>query len=261
MLAILSPAKRLVEGPAVPELPHTLPELLDDTRTLAGVTRRLRAKDVRSLMDVSEELAVLNVARFQALADEPTPGTARQAALSFAGDTYLGLDAPSLTADELGWAQDHVAILSGLYGLLRPLDLMQPYRLEMGTRLKTRRGGDLYAFWGDRIARALERRLEGHADRTLLNLASEEYAKAARLDALGVRVVTPVFQDTKDGKARTLFMFAKKARGATARWLVQHRPAHTDALREATIDGYRLVPDESTDTRWIFRREQPPPVR
>lgn len=260
MLAVISPAKRLVEGPALAELPHTQPAMLTDTRKLVKVARELDADDLQALMGISEPLAALNVARFASFRTPFTPDNARQAIRMFAGDTYAGFDAPTLTPEDLVYAQDHVAILSGLYGVVRPLDLVQPYRLEMGTKLATDQGSNLVAFWGDRIAKRLRAQLRGHADRTLVNLASHEYVSAVDRDALGVRVVTPVFQDIKDGKARTLGMFAKHARGAMARFLVQHRVEEAEALQAATPDGYRYVPELSDETTWVYQRPQPPPV-
>lgn len=255
MLILLSPAKRLIEPPAA-AAPHTRPALLDDANALADVARRLSSVDLQALMGISEALGDLNHARFQQMEGEPTPDNARQAILSFAGEVYQGLDAGTLSAEDLAWAQDHVAILSGLYGVLRPLDLVQPYRLEMGTSLDNPRGADLYAWWGDRVTEELGRR---EAD-TIVNLASTEYFRVVRPKRLQARVVTPVFQDVKDGKARTLGFFAKKARGMMTRWAIERRITDADALKTCDAGGYTVVPEASTGTRWVFRRPQPPPV-
>lgn len=261
MLAVLSPAKRLVEGPAIADLPATQPELLGQAERLVAVARDLDEGDLIDLMGISEKLAELNVARFQDFSTPFTPDNARQAARLFAGDTYLGLRAEDLSADDLTWAQDHVAILSGLYGVVRPLDLIQPYRLEMGTKLSNPEGDDLYAFWGSRIASVLKKRLASHRDPVLVNLASKEYASAIDRDALGVEVIEPIFQDVKGGKARVLGMFAKKARGAMARWIVEHRVETREQLKAFDGEGYTFQPELSDDHRWVFQRPQPPPVR
>lgn len=260
MLVVLSPAKRLTEGPAIAELPHTTPALLEDAAELAERARSLEAEDLSELMGISAKLATLNADRFARWTADASPEQTRQAARLFAGDTYAGLEAESLSAEDLSWAQDHVAILSGLYGVLRPLDLIEPYRLEMGTKLDNARGSDLYAFWGDRIGAELARRLEGHAAPVLVNCASNEYFSAVDLEALGARVITPVFQEVKDGKARVLSFFAKKARGRMARFVIRHRCTDPEQLKAFDLDGYRFDPDASEGDRWVFRRPQPPPV-
>lgn len=259
MLAVLSPAKRLHEGPRVADLPATRPDLLDDAAHLADRARALGAGGLARVMGISDALAAQNADRFARWAPEPADG--RQAARLFAGDTYVGLDAATLSADDLAWAQDRVAILSGLYGALRPLDVIAPYRLEMGTRFDTGRGGDLYAFWGDRVARALAARLADHDHRVVINLASSEYVGAIDRDALGVPVIDLVFQDVKGGKARTLGFFAKQARGAMARAMIQHRATDPAQLKALSPLGYTFEPALSEDHRWVFRRPQPPPAR
>lgn len=260
MYILLSPAKKLVEPPAVPGLPATEPELMDQTERLLTTARRKKPRDLKKLMHISDALAELNHRRFQTLATPFTPDNARQAALSFAGDVYRGLDAASLDADDLAWAQDRVGILSGLYGLLRPLDLMQPYRLEMGTALRTRRGSNLYAFWGDRLRKLVDARAAERGDGVVVNLASKEYSKAL---GTGLRAaqVTPVFQDLKDGAARQLMFFAKQARGGMTRWAIQHRVDRAEQLKDCDALGYRFVAEASTDTTWVFQRPQPPPPR
>ncbi len=256
MYVLLSPAKKLHEPPAVPGLPHTQPELLDQTEVLMKSTRGKSAKKLGDLMGISPALAELNHKRFQEWAQPFTEANARQALLSFAGDVYLGLEAETLSAEALTWAQDHVGILSGLYGLLRPLDLMQPYRLEMGTSLKTRRGDNLYAFWGDRITKAIVEQAGGGP---VVNLASNEYFSSVQPKKLP-SLITPVFQDLKDGKARTISFFAKKARGSMTRWIIDNRVTDPEQLKACDAMGYAFAAGESKGNRWVFQRNQPPPV-
>lgn len=260
MLILLSPAKNLVEGSAVPGLPAPQPAMLDQTETLMKTTRRLSAPKLQALMGISDKLADLNRQRFRDWNTPFTTENARQAVLMFNGDVYRGLDASTLSPEDLAFAQEHVVILSGLYGALRPLDLIQPYRLEMGTRLKTRRGKDLYAFWGERITERLNQLNEGRDDGTVVNLASEEYFGSVRPGNLGGPLATPIFKDVKEGKARVLSFYAKAARGMMARWAILNRATRADQLRDFDGGGYVLQPELSTETRWEFHRPQPPPV-
>ena len=260
MLALLSPAKKLDSSPVDVELATTQAHFVKDTRVLMGITRRLSVGKLKDLMHISDNLAQLNHERFQSWSEEHTADNSLPAALMFAGDVYIGLDARSLAANDLEWAQDHLAILSGLYGLLRPLDLVQPYRLEMGSSLESRRGKNLYAFWGDRIAKRIDGLTADHADRTIVNLASNEYFSAVPRKTLKSPVLDLAFQDVKDGKARTISFFAKRARGAMARWIIEHRIDRVEGLRDATPEGYGLDETASTDRKWVYRREQPPPV-
>jgi len=259
MLMVLSPAKTLAEGPAIARLPATMPDLLGEARGLVSVVRGLSAADLGSLMSISPALAELNHGRFHTY-DEPfTPQNSRQAIRMFRGDVYLGFDAETMADDDLVFAQDRVAILSGLYGALRPLDLIQPYRLEMGTRLDTPRGGTLYAYWGDRVTDWLSTRLAGQDNDTLVNLASKEYFGVVRPRKLPGTVIEPVFRDIKAGKARVISFFAKRARGEMARWAVVHRIDDPADLRAFDGGGYAWQSDLSTSTRWVFTRAQPPP--
>ena len=258
MFVLLSPAKTLIEPPAVDGPATTEPALLDEAEQLVQTTRAMSPETLKSLMGISDKLAALNHQRFQSWSRPFTPQNARQALLSFNGDVYHGLDAASLSDDDLTWADDHVGILSGLYGLLRPLDLMQPYRLEMGSKLETTRGADLYAWWGDRITNVVNHRINGAG--AVVNLASNEYWRSIQPDQLTVPVVTPVFRDIKEGKSRTLAFFAKRARGAMTRWIIQQRATDVDQLKSCDAMGYTYDPDQSTDTRWVFSRPQPPPV-
>jgi len=256
MIALVSPAKKLDTAPTELNLPFSQPPLLEKAEELMKTTRRLGPEDLRNLMGISEKLAELNHARFQDFQTPFTPANAKPAALTFNGDVYLGFEAASLSAEDLAWAQDHVGILSGLYGLLRPLDLMQPYRLEMGTRLQTRRGKDLYAFWGDRITEALNAQLAPHTDRTIVNLASQEYFKAVKPKILQGAVVTPVFKEIREGGPKVISFMAKRARGLMTRFMVQQRLDRPDGLKNFAAEGYRYDPALSDLTRWTFTRAQ-----
>ena len=253
MLIVLSPAKRLDFAEPPTGLPATQPRLADDTATLLKTARRQTQADLRRLMGISDDLARLNQARFRAFDPEAT-GIGVQAALAFAGDVYQGLDARSLPADDLMWAQDRLRILSGLYGLLRPLDRIQPYRLEMGTRLKTRRGASLYDFWGDRLSKQLNADAEGQAEPVLINLASQEYFGAVDARALKLPVIHCQFRETKDGETRIVSFFAKRARGAMARWIIQNRIEQSQDLKRFDADGYGFQPALSSDSEWVFTR-------
>ncbi len=261
MLVLLSPSKALDYDRPAPTQRHTRPELLDHTADLLKITRDLSVDDLRDLMHLSEDLATLNRDRFQSFELPFTPDNAKPAALVFDGDVYKGFDANSLSEADLLWAQDHVRILSGLYGVLRPLDLMQPYRLEMGTRLENARGKDLYAFWRDTLTPWIADDARRHPEPVIVNLASNEYSKAVRLKKLGVPVVTPRFEDEKDGKARVISFFAKKARGWMARWIVEHRATRAEQLEGFDTGGYTFVPEASTAEVPVFRRPQPPAAR
>jgi cytoplasmic iron level regulating protein YaaA (DUF328/UPF0246 family) len=262
VLVLLSPAKKLNAAPAVPAgASPAQPPLLDHAETLMETARPLTRGDLKSLMHISDDLAELNHQRFQEWTTPFTTDNASPALLTFAGDVYIGIDTETLSADDLGWAQDHVVILSGLYGVLRPLDLMQPYRLEMGTSLENPRGRNLVAFWREAVTSHLAERLKGDSEPVIVNLASQEYFKSVDHKALGARIITPVFQDIKDGKARTLFFFAKRARGAMTRWIVDHRVDDPEALKAFDGMGYAYDEDASDRDRWVFRRKQPPPAR
>ncbi|PZO05167.1 MAG: peroxide stress protein YaaA [Alphaproteobacteria bacterium] len=253
MLIVLSPAKRLDFTEADPALPASARRFVEDTASLATTTKRQTRADLRSLMSISDKLAELNQARFKAF-DPEDVDSGVQAAFAFAGDVYEGLRARELDARGLAFAQAHIRILSGFYGLLRPLDRIQPYRLEMGTRLKTRRGGSLYDFWGDRISQCLNADAEGHADHSLINLASQEYFGAVDAKALKLPVVTPHFREQKDGESRIISFFAKKARGSMARFVIDERIETPEDLKAFDRDGYRFDKATSTDTDWIFIR-------
>ncbi len=255
MLALLSPAKSLDFTPAPPELSHSQPACLKQTRALAAHLRALKKAELKKLLHVSDKLAELNYQRYQAFKTPFTADNAKQAALAFSGDVYQGLDAPSLTAEDLGWAQDHVRILSGFYGLLRPLDLIQPYRLEMGRALKTTEGADLYAFWGDALTRLASRAARQSAEPTIVNLASNEYFAALQPEKLKSRLITPGFREIREDKPRFLSFFAKKARGLMTRYLIQNRIARAEDLKSFDLEGYRYDKNLSKGDQWIFSRK------
>lgn len=258
MLIVLSPAKALdfTAGPA--NAPLTAPQMPDQTAELAKVARKLKVSDLKRMMDLSDSLAKLNRERFQAFDPESDEGV--QAAFAFNGDVYLGLRARELDKKALGWAQEHVRILSGLYGVLRPMDAIQPYRLEMGVRIKTKRGGSLYDFWGARISQALDAALAGHKQKLVVNCASQEYFGAVDRAALKAPVISCRFLEEKDGQARVISFFAKRARGAMARFAIDNRIERAEYLKAFDRDGYRYVPSLSTDEELTFARPQPPPI-
>ncbi|GGO55278.1 hypothetical protein SAMN05444398_103296 [Roseovarius pacificus] len=249
MLVVVSPAKKMNMDP-VEGLEPTRPAFQAQADELAKVAQGLSVDDLQNLMKISENLAKLNRDRFSdfgEMQDKP-------AALAFAGDTYQGLEAASLDDDEMMWAQDHFRILSGLYGLLRPLDAIQPYRLEMGSRLKTAKGKTLYDYWGDTIARALNEQAQAIKAEVLVNCASQEYFGAVDLNALNLRVVTPVFMEEKPGGPKIVSFYAKRARGAMARYIIQRRLTDPEALTEFDTGGYRYVPDISEPDKPVFVR-------
>jgi cytoplasmic iron level regulating protein YaaA (DUF328/UPF0246 family) len=255
MLFLISPAKALDYETPIQIKTHTQPLFVEQAAELVGVLRTKSPQQVAELMDLSDKLAALNAARYEAWRPTFTAKNSRQAALAFDGDVYGGLDARSLPAEDLDWLQQHLCILSGLYGVLRPLDRMQPYRLEMGTRLKTARGQSLYAFWGSRIAEYLNERAQADKSPVVINLASEEYFKAVDLKALRPRVVTCVFEERKADKYKVISFMAKRARGLMVRWAVQHRASTPEQLKGFDLEGYRFEASLSTPDRLVFRRE------
>jgi hypothetical protein len=254
MLAILSPAKSLDLSPPPVEVPPRAPAFADDAGVLLQVAKQLTPADLSDLMGISDALASLNHERFQAMDFPLTPASSLPAALAFDGDVYKGFDARSLDEASLRWADQHVRILSGLYGLLRPLDLMHPYRLEMGTKLANPRGNTLYAFWGERLAAALDAELKEHADPVLVDLASKEYGRAVPNRALKSERLTVQFKELRDGKPRVISFFAKNARGRFARWMVDERIRHRDDLKAFAADGYGFSEALSSASSWVFIR-------
>ena len=259
MLILLSPAKQLDFSERGHAPTATTPALLDRTRELAKTTAKLSSADLKSLMGLSDDLADLNRERFKAF--DPDASGGRPAALTFNGEVYRGLDAPSLSGEDLQWAQQHLRILSGLYGVLRPLDQIHPYRLEMGTRLRTKNASNLYEFWGEDIAEQLKSDLAGHENQTIVNLASNEYSKAARLQSLGARVISADFKEEKDGKLRALMVYAKKARGLMARWIIENRIEDPARLKDFDLEGYRYDAEGSSEDTLLFTRPQPAPKK
>ena len=255
MLMIISPAKTLdYESPLATET-HTQPDFLDDACELIDQPKELEPHQVSNLMSISDKLGQLNAERFQTWHTPFTPDNARQAVLAFKGDVYTGLDAESFSNEDFSFAQKHLRILSGLYGLLKPLDLMQPYRLEMGTRFENTRGKDLYAFWGSKITEALNQLLASD-DKVLVNLASNEYFKSVQKKHLDARLVTPQFKDWKNGQYKMISFYAKKARGLMCRYAIQNRITQADDLKGFNLDGYYFSEDQSDNNNWVFLRDE-----
>ncbi|ABR73950.1 peroxide stress protein YaaA [Actinobacillus succinogenes] len=255
MLAIISPAKTLDYQSAVPKLAVTQPLLTDYSQQLIDVCRQLTPAEIGSLMSVSDKLAGLNAARFADWQKEHNEQNARAAIYAFRGDVYTGLDADSLTAEDIQFAQSHLRMLSGLYGLLRPLDLMQPYRLEMSTKLATAKGKDLYQFWGEIITESLQNALDEQGDDVLINLASDEYYKVVKPSKLQARIVKPVFLDHKNGKYKVISFYAKKARGLMSRYLITQRINRIEQLKHFNLGGYQFDDSVSTEREWVFKRD------
>lgn len=256
MLTVISPAKTLDFETQPHVQAHSQPDFVEDSEKLVRKLRTLSRKKIGELMSISKPLAELNHQRFLDWQPEFTPQNSKQAVLAFKGDVYLGMEADSFTEEDLEFAQGHLRILSGLYGLLRPLDLIQPYRLEMGTRLPVRRKKDLYDFWGGRLTEAISESLGETGDRTLLNLASNEYFSAVQPESLKGKVLTPVFKDWKTDQYKIISFFAKKARGRMASWIIRHRLDTPEGLKDYNLDGYGFDPSLSNDREWVFTRRE-----
>lgn len=254
MIILLSPAKSLDFESPLAKADSSLPDFLEQSQTLIERLKQFSPEELASLMGISDSLAVLNVSRYAEWKVPYRRGSARQAVLAFNGDVYEGLDARSLAADDLRFAQAHLRILSGLYGVLRPLDLILPYRLEMGVRLDNPRGKDLYAFWGERITDALNRTVLETASSAVVNLASAEYFKAVKPRRLPVPVIQPVFEDWSGGRFKVVSFYAKRARGMMARFAVTRRVVEPSALKSFDEAGYVFAPEASDGPRWVFRR-------
>jgi cytoplasmic iron level regulating protein YaaA (DUF328/UPF0246 family) len=254
MLMVISPAKTLdYESPRATET-YTQPDFLDDACELVDQLKTLEPHQISNLMGISDALGQLNAERFRTWHTPFTPENARQAILAFKGDVYTGLDASSFQEDDFTFAQQHLRMLSGLYGLLRPLDLMQPYRLEMGTRFENRRDKDLYAFWGNRITDELNRLL-AEDDGVLVNLASNEYFKSVNTRALKGRLITPQFKDWKNGQYKMISFYAKKARGLMCRYAILNRITQADDLKGFDLEGYYFSEEQSDRDNWVFLRD------
>lgn len=257
MIIVLSPAKTLDFDTPLPTDKHTKPRFQSDANKLVEILRGKSGKEISKLMNLSPKLTELNVERYREFSDRATAKNARPALLAFKGDVYQGLQAERFDARDLNYAQDHLRILSGLYGMLRPLDLMQPYRLEMGTSLANEAGRDLYAFWGDRVTRALNEELANQKPKALINLASNEYFGVVDEELLDGRIVTPVFKDrAKSGDYRVLSFFAKRARGMMAAWIIRERIDTLKGLRGFAEEGYRYSEEQSENDRPVFLRDK-----
>ena len=258
MLTVLSPAKTLdYESPSVTDQTST-PQFMDQSALLVDDARTLAPDDIRSLMGVSEAIASLNHERFMNWEPESTTANAKQAILAFKGDVYTGLEAETMSADDLEFAQSHLRILSGLYGLLRPLDLMQPYRLEMGLKFSNQRGKNLYEFWDERITDAINADLASAGTETLVNLASNEYFKAVKTKSLNADIITPQFKDLKNGQYKMISFFAKKARGVMARYIIDNQLTNPEDLKSFKGAGYYYSEMQSSGNNLVFLRDAVP---
>lgn len=254
MLICISPAKTLdYATPPVTDR-YTKPGFLDQSAELIAELRNYSSLDIAELMKLSVKLSDLNFDRYEAWREEVDTSTGKQAVLAMKGDVYTGLDAETLSQEDLDYAQDHLRILSGLYGLLRPLDLMRPYRLEMGTKLKNEKGKDLYAFWGSTITEALNKAMAEQGDDVLINLASNEYFKSVKPKQVAGRVITPQFKENKNGNYKILGVYAKRARGLMSRFIIQNRLETPDHIKDFTEDGYVFNPDLTQGDQWVFTR-------
>jgi cytoplasmic iron level regulating protein YaaA (DUF328/UPF0246 family) len=256
MLTVISPAKKLDYSTNATGARHSQPGLLDHSSELLKGLKKLSPQDVCGLMGLSDSLGALNYERFQAWSRPFNEGNAKPAILAFKGDVYQGLDAESMTSKQLDWAQDHLRILSGLYGLLRPLDLMQPYRLEMGTKFANERGKDLYQFWGDIITGEINTALAATASPVLLNLASNEYFKSVQQKNIDGRIITPVFMDKKGDKYKIISFYAKKARGLMSAFIIKNKITAVEGIKKFDVDGYVYNEAMSEGDSWVFTRDQ-----
>jgi cytoplasmic iron level regulating protein YaaA (DUF328/UPF0246 family) len=256
MLIVISPAKKLDYSSPVTAKNHSQPALLDHSAELLQGLKKLSPQDVCALMGLSDNLGALNYERFQAWDRPFTEDNAKPAILAFKGDVYKGLDAESMTENQLEWAQDHLRILSGLYGLLRPMDLMQPYRLEMGTKFANQRGNDLYQFWGNIITDEINSLLSNAKSPVLLNLASNEYFKSVQQKNIAGRIVTPVFMDKKGDKYKIISFYAKKARGLMSAFIIKNKITAVDGIKKFNVDGYSFNSAMTDGDSWVFIRNQ-----
>ncbi len=256
MLLVISPAKTLDYDTTPKTKTFTIPDYLDESQLLIERARQWSALDIAELMQVSMKLAELNFERFEAWHTPFTPENAKQAVLAFKGDVYTGLEAESFRAADFKFAQGHLRILSGLYGLLRPLDLMQPYRMEMGRKVDTERGKNLYEFWGATITEGLNRQLRALKSPYLINLASNEYFKAVKPKLLDGEIITPEFKDWKNGQYKMMGVYAKKARGQLSRFVIQNQLTDPEAMKEFNVDGYGYNEELSSGNKWVFTRRQ-----
>ncbi|MDT0583207.1 peroxide stress protein YaaA [Brumicola blandensis] len=256
MLMLVSPAKNLDFDSPLPTTKFTEPSMLKDAEELVETCQKLAPSDLASLMHISDKLSILNAERFASFTTPFTPDNARQAVFAFNGDVYGGLDAASLSEADIDFAQKHLRILSGLYGLLKPLDLMQAYRLEMGTKLQNNRGKSLYEFWGESITHALNEELADGEQQVLVNLASNEYFSSVKKKLLNANIVTPQFKDEKNGKYKIISFYAKKARGLMARYIIQNRITDVEGLKGFDLAGYHYSEVDSSPNELVFKRAE-----
>ncbi|AOA58728.1 peroxide stress protein YaaA [Acinetobacter larvae] len=257
MLALISPAKTLDYESALPTDAYSKPRLLEHSAQLIAEAKQLSASQIAQLMKVSEKIAQLNVERFRDWqSDYDFSHAARQAIFAFKGDVYTGLNAYALDAQQLDYAQTHLRMLSGLYGLLRPFDLMLPYRLEMGTKLENPRGHNLYEFWGDRITQLINQDLVDSCSTSLINLASDEYYKVVQAQKIDADIIKPVFLDQKNGQYKVISFYAKKARGLMARFMIEQQADDVNVLKDFNLEGYYYDADSSNAHEWVFKRDE-----
>ncbi|WP_215847675.1 peroxide stress protein YaaA [Candidatus Pantoea bituminis] len=256
MLMVISPAKTLDYESPLATTRYTQPALLEKSQQLIEVARDLSPAQIASLMGISDKLAHLNADRFNSWQPEFTPDNARQAILAFKGDVYTGLQAETFSDNDFDFAQQHLRMLSGLYGVLRPLDLMQPYRLEMGIKFASPAGKDLYSFWGELLTDTLNDALADQGDDVLINLASDEYFKAIKPKKLQAQLIKPVFLDEKNGKYKVISFYAKKARGLMSRYIIQNQLQKPEQLKAFDVDGYTFDAASSNDSEWVFKRSE-----
>lgn len=256
MLILISPAKTLDYQSPLATTRYTQPELLDHSQRLIDVARKLSALQIKALMGISDKLADLNATRFHDWQPDFTPDNARQAILAFKGDVYTGLQAETFSEEDFDFAQQHLRMLSGLYGVLRPLDLMQPYRLEMGIRLENPQGSDLYQFWDETITQKLNEALAAQGDQVIVNLASDEYFRAVKPKLLDGEIIKPVFLDEKNGKFKVISFYAKKARGLMSRYIIQNRLKTPAQLKDFAVDGYAFDEEMSGKGELVFKRRE-----
>ena len=256
MLALISPAKTLDYETALPTEKFTQPRLLDHSQELIEVASKLSASEIASLMSVSEKIATLNAERFRDWQPEFNFANARQAIFAFKGDVYTGLNAYQLEKQDIDYAQKHLRMLSGLYGLLRPLDLIMPYRLEMGTKLKNTRGNNLYEFWGNTITETINADLAQAESELLVNIASDEYYKSVKDSKIKAEIIKPVFLDQKNGKYKVISFYAKKARGLMARYLLENKIERAEDIKSFNTDGYYFDAESSLKGELVFKRDE-----
>jgi cytoplasmic iron level regulating protein YaaA (DUF328/UPF0246 family) len=256
MLTVISPAKSLDFENPVPSIKTTQPRFLKQSQMMIEQIKQLAPQDIAQLMKLSDKLSVLNYDRYQAFETPFTKNNAKAAVFAFKGDVYQGLDAETLSVEELNFAQNHLRILSGLYGVLKPLDLIQAYRLEMGIKFPNKSGKNLYEFWGDTLNQSIQKELDKSDSSILINLASNEYFKAVKAKQLTSKIITPIFKDYKNGQYKIISFFAKRARGLMSRYIIQNEINQPEGLKEFDLAGYKLDSKLSQNNELLFTRKQ-----